>query len=300
MVNLTLERLKPLTNDQYEECRSKALERVAKRIGDKPARKTFYRELGPVATPLDWLALVVFIAALAISSMHIVQFMSKQAAASYHAVDVGYGILISPDLWAAGHQIGAILLAESAALLFMTVHAMGNKRANRKGLGRWVSVWLVLALIAAVFVFVANLDSGVNILVSVMPPIFTLGIAVRLESIIVEILRRRDEVNARYQQALTDYEAGSADPTKHSAYLPLLRQEIWSRLMTLRPNKDFQDAPKGFKIAAIMRETERETWTADDAIQPVTVFSVSTNGHGDDPRPLELPVHERVKPGEQN
>ena len=63
----------------------------------------------------------------------------------------------------------------------------------------------MLALTAAVFVFVANVASGVNLLVSVMPPLFTLGIAVRLEQLIVAGLKRADDVSARYLKALTVY-----------------------------------------------------------------------------------------------
>lgn len=279
-MNKTLDDLKGLTLDQYEDAKGRALARIARRIGDKPERARFSRELGQIATPLDGLALIVFVAALAMSSLHIVQYMTAQAIASFDEAG-GSGIVISQDVYTVAHQVGAVLLAEAAALLFMTMHAMSApSRAQRSPWLRWVSVPLGLALVAAAFVLVANLSSGVNLLVAVMPPIFTLGIAARLEQIIVTMLRRRDEVTARYLAALEQYEISSADPTRHPDYQQVLRQEIWARLVALPSNRDFRDAPAGFKAAAVRRELQREAW-ASEPVQEVTQFEAPLASQGE-------------------
>ncbi|HSS97892.1 MAG TPA: hypothetical protein VLK33_12720 [Terriglobales bacterium] len=98
MSQLTINDLKPLTLEQYDQCRARALERVSKRIGDKPTREQFQRELGALWTILDIIALVVFLPALAISSIHIIAHMGNLAEASYAAtVQAGAGTILSRD-----------------------------------------------------------------------------------------------------------------------------------------------------------------------------------------------------------
>lgn len=249
-----IKNLRPLTSEQYDAARGRAIERIKARIGEKPTRKAFARELGPIASPLDWLALIVFGAALAISSVHIVQYMSKIALASYDPASAG--IVIDLNLWTVVHQAGAILLAESAAILFMTMHNLRG-RAGRRG----IPVALLLALLASAFVFIANASSGANLLVALMPPAFTLGLGLRLEALIAEYLHRQTEISARYLAALAVFEAASADPEKHPDYSKILAQEIWQALVKISANKTFIDAPAGFKRAAVVRELDRENWS---------------------------------------
>lgn len=254
----TIADMKTLTIDQYERARSRALDRVKARIGERPTREQFKRELGAIATPLDWIALVVFVAALAISSLHIIHYMGEHAA---FTPGEQVGIAIDGSTWAVVHQVGAILLAESAAILFMTAHSMSAPaRAARHWSMRWVSIPLLLALTAAVFVFVANLSSGVGLLIGLMPPLFTLGIAVRLEAIIVEVINRREQVNRMYLEALAVFEDASADPQLHPQYKAFMKQELWAALISLKANESFREAPSGFRAAAVARELQRDEW----------------------------------------
>lgn len=269
MQTLTLNDMKQLSIDQYERARSRALERVKARIGERPTREQFKRELGAIATPLDWIALLVFVAALAISSLHIIHYMGENAA---YSPGQQSGIIIDNGTWAVVHQVGAILLAESAAILFMTAHSMSAPaRASRHWSIRWISIPLLLALTAAVFVFVANLSSGVGLLIGIMPPLFTLGIAVRLEAIIVEVIRRREQVNTMYLDALDVFEQASADPQLHPQFKQFVKQELWAALIALKANEPFRDAPSGFRAAAVARELQRDEWM--DAA-PVVEFVV--------------------------
>ncbi len=284
MTNLT--NLKPLTSHQYDTARAAALERVKTRIGEKPERKHFKREMGPIATPLDYIALIVFVAALAVSSAHIITFMTGQAVDSFKAVDGAPGVQLGRDTWAVIHQIGLILLAESAAILFMTMHTMtAATRAHRAAWNRWISIPLILAALAAVFVLMANLASGVNVLVSLMPPVFTLGIAVRLEAIIAAYLRRRDAITNRYIEAFTIWELASKDTTKHPDFMPMFRSELWQAIV--KKNRGWEEAPSDVRRAAVIRELERETWAYDEGS---AVLPLSVNGHGTTPSPLTNPV----------
>jgi hypothetical protein len=102
------------------------------------------------------------------------------------------------------------------------------------------------------------------LLESIMPPVFTVGIGVHLEKLIVSGIHRRQEIDDRYLKALTIYEQAAVDPTQHPEYIPLLRQEIWEKLVSLPSNRDFRNAPPSFKHAAVRYELERSRWAYGD------------------------------------
>lgn len=265
-MNLKLTDLKPLTIDQYEACRRRALERVGERIGAKPSRAQFQRELGPLTTVLDAIALIVFLPALAISSVHIIAHMGKLAESSYNAaLQAGAGTVLSRDFYVAAHQWAVIPLAEGSMILFLVMFGM-----QRAGWRRWV--YLILSLLAGVFVLVANWQSGIGVLESLLAPAFTIGIGLKLEHLIVQLLRRRESVNNRYLEALAIYETATTDATQHPDYLPILRHEIWQKLTSLKANLAYADAPTGFKHLAVRRELAREQWAYAEA-EPIAEFT---------------------------
>ncbi|HSS99912.1 MAG TPA: hypothetical protein VLK33_22915 [Terriglobales bacterium] len=264
MTNLALNDLKPLTLDQYDQCRTRALERVQKRIGDKPTREQFTRELGALWTILDIIALVVFLPALAVSSIHIIAHMGHLAESSYQAtVQAGAGTILSRDLYVAVHQWALIPLAEGSMILFLVMFGMGA------GWRRWVS--FALALLAGVFVLVANWQSGIGVLESLLAPAFTIGIGLKLEHLIVQTIARRQQVDTNYLEALSIYEAATVDPAQHPDFQPMFRQALWEKLSSLKANEDFRDAPTGFKHQAVKRELGREAWAYEEAA-PVSEF----------------------------
>jgi hypothetical protein len=249
MTVLTIDKLKPLTTIQYEQCREKALERVKSRIGERPQRATFRRELGPLWTILDAIALLVFIAALAVSSVHIVTHMGSLASqAAPEGGDTGLFVFI--------HQAAFIALAEGSMILFLVMFGI-----SREGWRRWV--YLALALLAAVFVLVANVQSGIGLLESLMPPLFTIGIGLKLENLIMQALRRRKDIDERYLTALGVWESATADSTQHPDYANFFKKEVWDAL--LKKNAAYSEAPNGFKAMAVRREMERDTWTVEAA-----------------------------------
>lgn len=257
MTTLDLMGLKPLTTNQYDECREKALERVAKRIGDKPTRKQFLRELAPIWTILDLIALVVFIPALLVSSVHIISHMGALANQSYQVAGLSQaGTIISRDAYVAIHQWFMIPLAEGSMILFMVLFGL-----TKDGWRRWV--YLILAVVALLFVTVANWQSGIGSLEALLAPIFTIGIGLKLELLIVQMMRRRKEVDDNYLKAIGVWEAATADATSHPDYVPIFRQEVWSALV--KKNRDYADAPRGFKYGAVEREMARDRWAYDPA-----------------------------------
>jgi hypothetical protein len=252
-----ISKMKELTTAQMDVARENALQRVKTRIGDKPVRSAYRREFGALWTSLDVLALVIFVAALAISSLHILAYAGKEAASSYDRVAAAalLGIQIDSNLYGVFHQLGFIALSESAMLLFFVLYRSG------RGVERWLS--LALALAAMAFVVVANLSSGLNVFLSLLAPAFTIGIGFRLEALIAENLRRNREVDHNYRAALETWEIASVDPAKHPDYRSILAQEIWQKLMSLKANAPYADAPAHIKRAAVHRELAKQSWAAD-------------------------------------
>ena len=274
MTTLTIEELKPLTTAQYDECREKALSRVAKRIGDKPTRKQFQRELAPLWTILDIIALIVFIPALLVSSVHIISHMGVLANESYQVAGLSQaGTIISRDAYVAIHQWFMIPLAEGSMILFMVLFGL-----TRDGWRRWV--YLLLAVVALLFVTVANWQSGIGSLEALLAPIFTIGIGLKLELLIVLMLKRRKEVDETYLASVGIWEAATADATSHPDYIPLLRQQVWDALA--KKNRDYVDAPRGFKYGAVEREMARDRW----AYEPEPALEVYQPAEEGTPKPV--------------
>lgn len=260
----SIDYLKPLNLDQYDTCKARALKRVHDRIGEKPRRNDFKREHGSNWTVLDWLAVLIFLGALGVSSVHIITHMGlASAAADALLLDDIAGMEINIFQKAVVHQIAYIMMAEAAMLLFLTMWAINS--GKERGWRRFLSVPLFLAILAATFVIVANWQSGIGLLESIMPPLFTIGIGFHLEALIVRQLQRRAEVDQRYAEAMDIYERAQEDPTKHPDYQPILRQEIWQKLASLKQNRPYADAPAGFKHAAVAREQARDSWAYDQA-----------------------------------
>lgn len=282
-----LKALRPLTQEERQTAQAAARAAVIRDAGDRPERRQFQRELGSSFTLLDYLALVVFVAALAISSAHIIQYMKAEATESYQA-GTSAGLYISQNVYALTHEIGAILLAESAAILFMTMHSMTSAgRANRRYGLRYLSIPLVLALMSAIFIFTANLSSGVNWLVSIMPPLFTLGIAVRLEQLIVSSLQNRDEVNRRYLQSLHDWETATAKPEHHPKYIQMYANALKDAIYKANSRRE---AAKALTIVEwrllVKREIAADQWYEDVDLteQPRPLPQVVTSASGNIPR----------------
>lgn len=250
-----IQHIKPLNTDQYQAAVDRALSRVKHKIGDRPTRKQFQRELGRVWTVLDILAIVIFIAAFAISSAHIITHMGALASASFESRTGG--IVLDENTYVYIHQVGMMLLAEASMLLFMVMHGLSS--AQRKGRLRFLSLPLLLALVAAVFVFISNWQSNIGLLEALMPPVFTVGIGLRLEYLIVILLSQRAEVDRQYTAAINEYDLAMKDPTSHPAYAGFLKMELWQALAQI--NRDQRDAPTGVKQLAVRRELERDLWT---------------------------------------
>jgi hypothetical protein len=284
-----LARLKGLTLNQYDDAKSSVVDRVKVAIGEKPTRASLQRDQGPLLSPVDVLGVIVFVAAFIVSTVHIFNHAGELARISYAAahpvvaqssalpspfalsgpsLTEDLGIVIPGHVYVIAHQLGFLVLAEASMLLFMVTWRLQTR--NVSGWLGWrylglprkaLSVYLLLATVAAVFVLVANARSGLGPLESLMPPIFTIGLGLHLEGIAVEMLERRAALTSLLGSKLNIWETATDDPTKHPDYRRLLMRELWDRLSKLKPNQELADAPDRLKLAAVHREMARDTWT---------------------------------------
>lgn len=263
---MNLHNLHRLTTIQFDECKDRAAKRVERHLGDRPTRQHFQRELGRLWTILDILALVVFIPALLISSIHIVTHVGALSGAAFDGLkQASSGTVLGRDLFVAAHQWLLIPLAEGSMILFLVMFGV-----SRDGWRRWV--YFVLALLAVLFVLTANLSSGLGLLESALAPAFTIGIGLKLEHLIMQYLKRSQSVTQKYLEALAIYEAAATDATQHPTYKGYLMNELWAALMKPQRNQWAIEAPPGFKLAAVNREMERESWTAG-TVAPLAEFT---------------------------
>lgn len=253
MADFNLSDLKPLTSAARDDARRRALRRVQKLAGKRPARAQFTIDHTPLVGVLDWLAAFVFLSALLISSLNIIAHMGRLASAAYTASPEG--IHITRPAATVIFQTASVPLAEFSMIAFLVAFGLAQ------GWRRWV--YLFLAALATAFILVANLSSHVGVFEAVLPAAFTIGTGLRLEHLLAEQLRRREDVQRRYRDALAVWERAQGDPVQHPAYPALLREELWSKLAGYTANKPFVDAPADFKRAAVGREIAAMQWAHD-------------------------------------
>lgn len=250
MTAFSLSDLKPLTSAARDDARVRALRRVQKLAGQRPTRAQFTVEHAPLVGVLDWLAGFVFVSALIISSLNIVAHMGRLAAEAYAPAPAG--IAIPRGTATVIFQVASVPLAEFSMIAFLVAFGM------TRGWRRWA--YLLLAVMATIFILSANLSSHVGTFEAALPAAFTIGTGLRLEALLAEQLKRRAEVQTRYREALSAWERAQVDPSQHPAFPALLREELWAKLVSYAANRGFADAPADFKRAAVQREIDAMRW----------------------------------------
>lgn len=260
-MNELLKALRPLTQEERQAAQAAARAAVVRDAGERPERRQFQRELGSLFTFLDVLALAVFIPALLVSSLHIINHMGALAAASYASMShYESGTVIGQDLYTATHQWALIPLAEASMLLFLIMFAMATNTWRK-----WV--YFALAGAAVVFVAVANIQSGIGAIESILAPIFTIGVGLHLENLIVRSLKRRDDVTSRYLKALHEWETATAAPGAHPRYVQMYANALKDSIYRANSRRE---AIKAVTVAEwrllVKREIAADEWYEDVAL----------------------------------
>ena len=248
MTTLNLEDVKQLSVEQYAKVHEKAVSHVLRLIGDKPLRDQYKRDHEPIWGFMEWLMVFVFLAAAIISTTHILQYIGGEAARSFAENGNTPNTVEIPANWFNGiNQTMYVVLAEFAMLLFGT-GALYEKRLFIR------FMFGVLALGATVFVIIANLESGIQWYIAILPPAFTIGLSPFLDRKLIKTLKRRRAVTIAHQEALSKWEVLTETPEQHTQFLPTLRLMVWEKLVSLKANAEYRKAPAQLRQRAADRE----------------------------------------------
>lgn len=287
-----LRELKELTYTEYETAKSKARKSVIRLIGEKPTREKFKKDMGSIFGPMDIFSLIVFLAAFLVSSFHIMEIMGEMANDIYsfgvitevvngEEITRGHegGFYIDRHTYILAHQLGYLVLAEASMLLFMVMWRLETIDKDRSfklsifgwslsiPLKKFFSVYFLLAFIAMAFIFWANTSSGLELLTSLMPPVFTIGIGLNIEKLVTTWMIRKEKISQLFEKAYSHWEKYNDNPEEHPEFNRLFSLSIWDLLQ--RKNKWAQDAKGYQKIAAVHREMERDEWSDLAAVDSI-------------------------------
>lgn len=281
-INITkeefLDRLAPLNSRQFDNVKVKVKESLLKNLGPQPDRKSVTRDMGPLLRPDDWLALIIFVAAFAVSAIHIMSLVG--GVTSNLNVSVNSNTLqISSLAFNVTHQLSFILLAEFSMILFMVRWRLSTRRRHEiytvegvlvMSVGQrvvdYLSIDLVLAILAVGFTLYANLESKLPLIESILPPLFTIGIGFHLEHVFVEMLHRNEVFGKMLSDKITSWELAVNNVMNSAEYKKLLIRSLWDGIISIPSNAWAMDYPPEFKWAAVNREFDKESWIENNAI----------------------------------
>jgi len=280
----TLSDIQPLEVAQYEVMKSRAGDVLREHAGRKPHRADYEADREPVWGIWDVPAVVIMLAALLLSTAHVMTHMGKLAAETYPA-----SAAIAGDLWDMAtygriHQYGAIALAEASVLLFVMLFkhvSLPNRGSGFRAYAGPITLgatFLVLAVMAALFVFNANLQSGTGLIESLLPPALTLGLGLYLETKLATALANREAVTRAYREALAVWQEAQRDITTHPDYRATLRKVLAEALLQLPHNRAIP-IPQDVLALAVARELYRdEIWTRSDRPDLAVIARMTRDG----------------------
>lgn len=256
----------PMTAVQYDMAVKAAEKRTVNQIGKRPERRDFSLEFSPLINPLDPFLFLLFAAAFAVSATHILRAMGHLVSSSIKHVYQG-GIQIDTSLEIGLSQIASLAMNETALIVFMVMfnfrmHQRRNSKSRTIDQTMLDYAPMIGVVIATVYIFWANLQSGLGLL-SLIAPIFTAIGSIRLEEIASEKIKRNDTITARYTVALSDYERNTMNIRGHENFKKNLYESVFEsccrrnkKNLPYMPDCEFDE-----KIAIVQSEIERhETW----------------------------------------
>jgi len=280
----TLQAIQPLNVAQYEACKDRAGEVLRQHAGRKPHRADYETDNAPIWGLWDIPAVVIMLAALLLSTGHVMTHMGKLAAETYPAAGGLAGDLWDLATYGRVHQYAAIALSEAAVLLFVMLFkhvSLPNRGSGFRAYAGPITLgatFLVLAVMAALFVFNANLQSGTGLIESLLPPALTLGLGLYLETKLATALANREAVTRAYREALAVWQEAQRDITTHPDYRATLRKVLAEALLQLPHNRAIP-IPQDVLALAVARELYRdEIWTRSDRPDLAVIARMTRDG----------------------
>jgi len=264
-------KFKPLNSEQRQRAGREAVNLVLSGLGEEPTRESFTRQYGTTRWDsfIDITAIFIFVMALAASSTHIVAHMGQQAKISFMESNGTAGIRFSADSFTFFNQLPYFFMAELAMIFFAMLHFMrsSERRGRRLGFGRysikaeWLSISSLLAVGCGTFVLKANLESGMGLVESLLPPAVTIGLGLYLEGRWTSAIQRNLDIETNYSDAYNAWKLSHNNPEENTKYPPAYHLKLWESLLRLKGGEYYRDAPSVFKAAAVRRELAEERWS---------------------------------------
>ena len=280
----TLNDVKPLDLAQYETVKTRAGKVLKDRLGDKPRRRDYDTDREPVWSLWDLPAAVIMLAALLLSTSHVMTHMGKQALETYPAAGQLAGDLWDLTTYGQVHQYAALAMAEAAVLLFVMLFkhvALPRKGQDWRDFVGPVTLgatFLTLGVMAALFVFNANLQSGQGWLEAILPPALTLGLGLYLETKLTASLAQREAVTMAYREALAVWQQAQRDITEHADYRATLRKALAEALLAV-PHNSRLAIPQDVLALAVARELYKDDiWQRSDRAELAQIARLTRDG----------------------
>jgi hypothetical protein len=281
-----LHNLQALTNEQYDAAKETAKARIVKAAGAKPTLDQFEKRAGrksALERSMEVALLLIFLATAMLSTLHNLQFTARSvqqlSCVAEEGSAVKCGLTVGVYDFIVAHQIALILAAELALFVFMGMHrepylpqVEGFWPNVRRMVRKEMSVWRLLAAVAVSYIFMANASSitqGGNVLIAMIPPVFSIGIGLWLEKELKTRDEAKKEMNREFELRLAKWALETENPEDNSKYFTYRNQAIWQKLVSLKANVFAENWPIELKRYAVSRELLRESeWEVGTAMSP--------------------------------
>lgn len=272
-----LKEFPPLRVEQYQEIRNHAEERVKELIGEKPNSKDYTVSMVGVFTIMDWIIFALYILLLCFSLIHVFLWAGKEAAFSFSALSpesisnqvfaiTNNGFQISQGAYIIVHQVSLLGVSELGIVGFSMFHAYRGKYELKlqKATTIYGKVYnfvnhyffLILALLCAIVVFVANMSSNFNLFVSFLIPVLTVSLSERFSHLFSKSYEFQLDTELRYKNDLENWTTYTSNPNQHPEFLGMLGAYIVEFYKRRRLGRDFLEWSKDLEDLLAAREIQ--------------------------------------------
>lgn len=282
---MTLDNLRPLTQDERQDARQAAHEAISRVVGPRPGREQFTHHAASKYPP----AVTRLITALCM--LLLAAAFTPSAIRLYTIGSTTFGQTISNTVAVQLVGLATVLSAETGQVVFsLALATLGTTRSARRLLYTSALIATLIALTGNIqLALPGHVRSPFAWFEAIAPPLLVLSTAYVLKEQMLESIQARHANERAFQAALAAWEAATGDPESHSrwsqVYANALRDAL--RKANNRRRDTLEAMSTGDWRAAVWRELQAESWYVIEE-QPFTeyrpmqppVLAVSSNGNG--------------------
>ena len=264
---LTVNSTAPLRREQWLEAVKAAKDEI-KAGAEQPRLDEFLRASAPRYPA--WLTKLTGVLLAFIAGGALFVSAGKQlAAADVVLTNVADHSARVSAFWVSVGLIVLLLVGEVGALVFsLSASIFGRSAGARRVLRAFAYASASIALVANVSMTLAYPTQDVwlfQILVTVLPPSFVLGVGLTAENMLMQYLEARAAAVERFELAMARFQAAQTDPEKHPDYWQVLPRHVIQAVRAAQPamrRKNFDatlQADPAYELSIITREVATNT-----------------------------------------